>query len=195
MTAAFKPSNGRARVVLCLAAALAVGCSAEADDGGDEDGGGDDALTDDGAPASESGSDDAAAEGGTIELSVTLGGAAVDSSNLVDPPIGTVFGGIFRSADVGATGPREGAEQFAFVEVTGVDLSSGAASAVVWTSEPLPPDTYIFLGFFDVDDSSAGAEEKEPESGDPVTLPSVNKVEVEAGATAQMVASFDLVLG
>ena len=192
MTAAFRPIDPRALPVL-LAAALAVGCASEGDDPTDEGGGGDDLPADDGAD--DGGSEGTAAEGGTIEMSFALGGAAVGSSNLVDPPVGTVFGGIYRTADVGATGPREGAEQIAYVEATGVDLSSGSASAVVWTSEPLPPDLYTFLGFLDVDGSSVDVEEKEPESGDPVTLPTVNKIEVEAGAASELLVSFDLVLG
>lgn len=192
-------SRTEARVLFSFLLALGVACDAEdggddvqggtADEGGTNGDGGDDG---DGADTAATG--DAGSAGGTMEVSFSVGGTVSDSSNLVDPLVGTVYGGIFRTADVGATGPREGAEQVAFVEVTDVDLTSGTATSVMWTSEPVPADTYTFLGFFDVDGSSTGVEEKDPEEGDPVTLPTVNKVIVEDGGAAQLEVRFDLVL-
>lgn len=190
-------SRTDARVLGSLLLALGVACDTEdgADDGvqagsADEAGSADDDESGDDSAAT----DDAGSVGGTMEISFSVGGTVSDSSNLVDPLVGTVYGGIFRTADVGATGPREGAEQVAFVEVTDVDLTSGAATSVMWTSEPVPADTYTFLGFFDVDGSSTGVEEKDPEDGDPVTLPTVNKVTVADGGAAQLQVRFDLVL-
>jgi hypothetical protein len=184
-----------------LVLALAVGLACDAGD--DDEVGGQDSAAEggtvgdddgDGGTEAEGDTGGASADGGTMELSFMVGGTVSGSSNLVDPLVGTVYGGIFRTADVGATGPREGAEQVAFVEATAVDLTAGTATAVMWTSEPLPPDTYTFLGFFDVDGSSTGAEDKDPEEGDPVTLPTANKVTVEDGAAAQLQVRFDLVL-
>jgi hypothetical protein len=196
MTAAFRTER---RLVLAAALALGLACDTadDMDDGGQDDaadGSGDDG--DDGDDGADDGgtTEGASADGGTMAVSFTVGGTVADSTKLVDPLTGTVYGGIFRTAEVGATGPREGAVQVAFVEATGVDLTTGTATMVMWTSEPLPPDTYTFLGFFDVDGSSTMLEEKDPEEGDPVTLPTANKVTVEDGAAAQLEVRFDLVL-
>ena len=69
----------------------------------------------------------------------------------------------------------------------------GVLTNVVWTSEGLAPGQYTFLGYFDVDGSSDGQEERDPDSGDPVTLPTVNKFTIEAGETVEITVRFDLV--
>lgn len=192
-------SRTDARVVFSLLLSLGLGVACDAEDDGDGDGGMQGGTADEGGSDGDGDGDgaetgDAGSAGGTMEISFSVGGTVSSSSNLVDPLVGTVYGGVFRTADVGATGPREGAEQVAFLEVTDVDLTSGTATSVMWTSEPVPADTYTFLGFFDVDGSSTGVEEKDPEEGDPVTLPTVNKVTVEDGGAAQLEVRFDLVL-
>jgi hypothetical protein len=190
MTAVTRPDWLR-RALLTLAV-VSIGC-ADTDDDGDDDAADDDAADDDAADDDDSGSD-SAADGGMMRLTFSVGGSVAGSPNLVDPLLGTAYGGIFRTADVGATGPREGAEQVAYAEAVGVDLTSAMVSTASWTSEPLPPDSYTFLGFLDVDGSSSGTDEKDPEEGDPVTLPSANKVTIETGTTAELVVRFDLVL-
>jgi hypothetical protein len=185
MTAATRPEWMRA-TILALAT-LAVGCA-----DGEDEGDGDDAADDDDGDGGSG--DDAPADGGMMRVTFTLGGSVSGSPNLVDPLMGSCYGGIYRTADVGATGPRDGAEQVAYAEAMNVDLTSETVSTASWTSEPLPPDSYTFLGFFDVDGSSSATEDKDPEEGDPVTLPSANKVTVEVGATAELVVRFDLVL-
>ncbi len=189
MTAATRPEWTRAIIVTL--ALTAVGC-ADGDDEGDGEDTADDAADD--ADDDGSSGDDAPADGGMMRVTFSVGGSVAGSPNLVDPLMGSCYGGIYRTADVGATGPREGAEQVAYAEAMGVDLTSAMVSTASWTSEPLPPDSYTFLGFFDVDGSSSATEEKDPEEGDPVTLPSANKVTIETGATAELVVRFDLVL-
>lgn len=185
-----------------LAAVLLLGCDdssdpadegaadtmADPDDGGSAgDDGGDDAADD--------GGDDAPAATGQVALRFEVGSSASGSMNLEDPLMGKMYGGIFLTSDVSVTGPRDDAEQFASVETEGdVDLTAeGAVSEVVWTSEGLEPGNYTFLGYFDVDASSIDLEEKDPDAGDPVTLPTVNTFTIEAGSTVELTVRFDLV--
>ena len=149
-----------------------------------------------GATAVACGSDDAGGQtpkdGGKVELVFSVSKNARQSSNLVVPLMGTVYGSIFLTEDVGLTGPRDGAESFGDVEVSGVDLRSSDTSAQSWVSGALDEGNYTFLGFYDVDGN--GAATKEPKSGDPVTLPVINKFSIETGRTVKVTASFDMVL-
>jgi hypothetical protein len=117
-----------------------------------------------------------------------------DSSGLEDELTGVVYGGVFRSAQVGGTGPRDDAVLYASVELADVDLTTEMISAGEWTSDELVVDTYTFLGFFDVDASSLGSPEPDPEDGDPVTLPTVNQFTIEEGMVVDIDVQFDLVL-
>jgi hypothetical protein len=56
----------------------------------------------------------------------------------------------------------------------------------------MEPGAYVFLGFYDVD--SNGSETKDPDAGDPVTLPSVNKFDITADERTDVTIRFDLVL-
>lgn len=142
----------------------------------------------------ESGADDGQTmmEGGEVALRFTVPEGVRSSASLVDPLSGAVYGQLFLSADVSITGPREGAAEFGAVEVTGVDLTSAQETEVMWTSDPIPPGMYTFLGFFDVDGN--GEMTRDPEEGDPVTLPTVNKFVIEDGMTTELTVSFDLIL-
>jgi hypothetical protein len=113
--------------------------------------------------------------------------------NLDDPLTGTVYGQIFRSADVTLLGPNDGAMEYGAVEVPGVDLIT-ATTAGMWMSPELPADDYTFLGFFDVDGN--GGVDRSPDAGDPVTIPTTNQFEIVAGVTTPVMvtATFDFVL-
>lgn len=156
--------------------------------------------TTDGSPASTSGANatdptsdgtTAAADPGTVRFTFTLSAGARDSLKPELPPKGTVRGSIFRSEDVAATGPIDGAVELAGVTVD-VDLTSAEVSAESFMSGELPPGQYTFLGFFDLNGN--GDTVSEPESGEPATLPSINKFTIESGKALDFVVSFDIVL-
>jgi hypothetical protein len=129
---------------------------------------------------------------GTATLRFTVTNTVRRSPNLKDPLNGPIYGALWKAEEVTLTGPNEGAEELASVELSGVDLSAdGAVTEPLWTSPALPPGEYIFLGFYDVDDN--GADVREPESGDPVTLPT-DKFMIQEGQTTDSTVDFDLVL-
>ena len=167
--------------VLILVASVA--CSAD-------DGSNDAAV--DGETQAQTEGTESEAQGGTVRLTFTVPNGVRESPNLVSPLTGSVYGSLFLSEDVAATGPVEGAVEQASVEVTGVDIENVDVSAAAWTSEPLPPGDYTFLGFFDLNGN--GTENYEPDGGDPATLPSVNQFTIVEGEETEFVVSFDLVL-
>jgi hypothetical protein len=73
----------------------------------------------------------------------------------------------------------------------GVDLTTDEVTVEVWTSGMLEQDEYTFLGFFDVDGN--GSDTRDPDAGDPVTLPVTNKFDVKPGEEVEITAMFDLV--
>ena len=103
---------------------------------------------------------------------------------------GTAYGDFFLSEDVTLTGPRKGAVAAASLELP-IDLKTDKLSAASWTSKPLTPQTYTFLGFFDIGDKSTPTT-RDPVAGDPVTLPFTNKFDLAAGQTMPVTVTFDL---
>ena len=139
------------------------------------------------------GSDDgAAAAAGTAELRFKVTNGVRANPTLVDPLQGAIYGNLFLKEDVNLTGPIEGAREFGYVELTGVDLRTAGAESAPWTSAALPVGTYVFLGFFDVDGNGAAAHDPDP--GDPVTLPVTNELTIVADDVVMLGAEFDLVL-
>jgi hypothetical protein len=128
-------------------------------------------------------------EDGTAVLSFGVSATVRSSPALVDPLVGTIYGKLFLAADVSATGPADGAPTFGDITMVGADLQT-ATTTTSWTSPPLAPDTYVFLGFYDLDGN--GAESQRPDSGDPVTLPSAGFA-VGAGEQVTITPQFDLV--
>lgn len=129
---------------------------------------------------------------GTARLTFSVDQNVRESSNLTSPLLGPVYGAIYKAEDVTAMGPIEGAEQLVSVELSSVDLREAEVSAVSWTTPDLPPDVYVFLGFFDVNGN--GEESRSPDKGDPVTLPSVNQFEILDGEQEDVVVRFSLIL-
>ena len=129
---------------------------------------------------------------GTVKLTYSTTSAVKTSANLKDPLLGTVYGNVFLQEDVGVFGPRNGAEEFAAVEVAGVDLRTADPSAESFTSMSLAAGSYVFLGFFDVDGN--GSMTKDPDPGDPVTQALTNKFEITDATQTELVVKFDLVL-
>jgi hypothetical protein len=126
---------------------------------------------------------------GTAEANFSVSQSVRDNMALVDPLAGKVYGAVFLAEDVSITGPRDGAEEIASVEID-LDLTAGDPSGVLWTSEELEVQKYTFLGFFDVDGN--GATTHEPEAGDPVMLPFTNQFDIVAGKTTEVTIVFDL---
>ncbi|MBX3130745.1 MAG: hypothetical protein KF718_28765 [Polyangiaceae bacterium] len=136
-----------------------------------------------------------AAKTGQVELRFAISNGARQNSALVDALTGTVYGAIYKKADVSLTGPSAEAQDLASVELPGVDLTdpSAASSVASWASGPLPTaDELVFLGFFDVDGN--GSASREPDEGDPVTLPLSNAFTPVADQTIAVTAIFELVL-
>lgn len=106
---------------------------------------------------------------------------------------GTVYGDLFLSEDVTLMGPLKEAMAYGSVSVKALDLKMSKDGTGTWTSPPLPPERYTFLGFFDVDDKTKQGMEPSPVAGDPVTLPVTNRYLVTAGQTTDGVVLFDLV--
>lgn len=128
---------------------------------------------------------------GTVRLDFSVSNGVRENTNLVDPLKGAIYASLFRAEEVTATGPIEGAESYGDVEVYGVDVTTDEVSAQTWASGEMEPATYRFLGFFDVDGN--GDESRDPDGGDPVTLPSVNEFEVLVGEEIQSTIRFDLI--
>jgi hypothetical protein len=127
---------------------------------------------------------------GTAELRFAVSDMVRNSGNLKDPLLGTVHGSIFLAEDVGITGPHDGVMGFQDILVTNVDLRTDMASIASLVTKALEPNTYVFLGFLDVDANGANGD---PDPGDPATLALTNKFDITAGAQVKRLVLFEIV--
>lgn len=127
---------------------------------------------------------------GTVTLNFSASAGVRENATLVDPLAGIVYGSLYNAADVTVTGPIDGAVAVEDVEVS-IDLTTAEVSAETWVSGELAPETYLFLGFFDVDGN--GSTSFSPDAGDPVTLATTNDFVITEGEATSATASFDLV--
>jgi hypothetical protein len=168
---------------LLVASSLLFACDSDSEDDGE-----------DGADASD-GADESGATGtgetGTFTLDFSVANGVRANPNLMDELVGPVYGEVYLSTDVTLLGPAEGAVPVANVAVEDIDLTAAESKAGAWTSDPLPPGNYIFLGAFDIDDNAAEFDGG-PDTGDPVTLPT-QKFDVVAGEDTPFTIVFDLV--
>jgi hypothetical protein len=123
------------------------------------------------------------------------GGAGVGQLGLsfeIDPdqqdrmdeaPVGVFTGSFYLATDVTVLGPNAGAEAVGEILVEGVDLRAGATE-VLFTSDDLPAEAIVVLGFLDSDDNR-DPDDASPDNADPVTLPGQNTFLVEAGSTSE----------
>jgi hypothetical protein len=120
---------------------------------------------------------------GTLDLTLRIdddfGQAVLDDGESL---VGRFWGDLYLSEEVSGIGPAEGAVALASFDLDGVDLSSFEATAVLATVTDLPAGYVTALGFFD-SDGNADPSAPGPDSGDPVTLPNENEIEVLAGET------------
>ncbi len=128
---------------------------------------------------------------GTVVFTFSVTDGVRQSPSLKSPLLGPVYGGIFLSEDVGAMGPREGAESKASVDVPQVDLRTASVAEATWKSPPLDPGLYTFLGMLDVNGN--GEQARRPDPGDPVTLPTTNQFRIGADRQVERAISFDVV--
>lgn len=130
---------------------------------------------------------------GTVTLAFGVTNGVRMGPTLVDPLAGPVYGGIFFTADVTLIGPAEGVSPVISLEVDHVDLVAADVATATWTSEPLPPGHYTFLGMLDVD-GNFHETDGGPDPGDPITLTS-QSFEVVAGQDTAFMAIFEQIYG
>lgn len=108
-----------------------------------------------------------------------------------EPPVGMFYGAIYRSGDVGSTGPKPGSESLEDIEVF-VDLTAnGGPTEVLYTTGPLNVSNVAILGFLDSDANDAN--DYDPDKKDPVTLPWDNgDFEVSANTTSTVQVFFGM---
>lgn len=128
---------------------------------------------------------------GAVQLRFTVADSVRSNPSLKDPLVGTAYGDIYLVEDVGIAGPRDTTNPVVSMPATAIDLRSSTVSEVAVTLDKLEPNTYVFLGFFDLDDN-AGAVEKRPEAGDPATLPRTNEFTITAGTETKRLVVYDL---
>ncbi len=129
--------------------------------------------------------DDSAPTEGTLAVSFAIDEDWYDRVvNNGDPVVGPFWATIFDADDVTGVGPEDGAREYGDVYVEEVDLSvRGEATGVLFITKPLPATWVTILGFMDVDGNSV-EDDRDPDEGDPVTLPNRNEFEVLAGEEA-----------
>jgi len=103
---------------------------------------------------------------------------------------GPFWGSVFDAWDVDSTGPTEGTEAIASIELEHLDLSDGGPTEVLWTSEAIDLERICILGFLD-SDGNADPEDPDPDSKDPVTLPNDNKFYTVFGAESEITVWFE----
>ena len=126
---------------------------------------------------------------GTALLRFAVTKGVRQSTSLTRPLQGTVRGSLFNTEEVTVTGPIKGSKSVANVTVTGVDLRTAELSTASWTSPAILAGRYTFLGYYDL--SGMGGDE--PAAGDPVTLPTTNRMDITAGQQIDFTTTFDLV--
>lgn len=114
---------------------------------------------------------------------------AISPSGMTDIK-GTVYGDIFLSEDVSLVGPSDEAMDFGSVAVA-IDLTTMQVSTQAFTTVDLAPNRYTFLGFFDLGDKTMPSK-RDPQTGDPVTLPLTNKFTIESNKQSELTVVFDL---
>ena len=108
------------------------------------------------------------AKSGTFQITFQPS-TTVSRSELKAPLTGTVYGSVYKAADVKITGPIDGTKPVASLKFAGVDTRKGP-SKVYALSTKLPAGDYQILGFMDID-GNADPADPSPDEGDPVMIP------------------------
>ena len=125
---------------------------------------------------------------GSVEFRFDVSATVRSSPNLKSPLKGSAYGALFLQEDVSISGPSDTAQQYGDVTADGLDCSTGVSGS---NTLSLAPGLYTFLGFFDVNGN--GGVSKDPDPGDPVTLPFTNKFEIKNGEATKRLVLFELV--
>lgn len=110
------------------------------------------------------------------------------AADLTQPATGKMRGAIFHTSEVGAFGPKKDAEAVAKMEPRAVDFAD--PDTLTWSTPPLPPGEYTFLGFVDLDENSPDG----PDDGDVVTRPGTNRFD-PSELTGPLEVRFDYIKG
>lgn len=102
-----------------------------------------------------------------------------------EPPNGVFYGSFWHGDEVNSLGPMDGAESIVSIQVSMNLPTDGSATEVLYTVEDLPIETVYLLGFLD-SDGNADPESTDPDSKDPVTLPSDNDFDVIGGQISEV---------
>jgi hypothetical protein len=129
---------------------------------------------------------------GTVSFTFQVADSVRNAPNLGGTLNGSIYGMVFRSIDVGVTGPATNAAVFATIHMNNVDLTTATVSQA-WVSPEIVADHYTFLGMLDVVYKGTHGVQLQPTQGDPVTLPTTNKFSIVPGQQIDVLATFDLV--
>jgi len=103
------------------------------------------------------------------------------AAEMDEPAIGSFWGSIYDAEQVSGIGPDDDAVELGSIYVELVDLTNPElTSAVLFVTEPLEARWVTILGFLDSDANSL-EDDRDPDDGDPVTLPHQNEHLVVAG--------------
>jgi hypothetical protein len=185
------------RICFGLALLATAGCGTDDEEtetaagGTSGDGGTGDAADFAPAPDAAIEPDAAPAEPGYARLRFGTTEGVRANPTLVDALKGRVMGDLFLGVDVGLMGPNDGAPTFGSVDLMDVDLTAVDSESEAWTSMPLAPGEYIFLGMMDLDGNAAEFDDS-PDPGDLATLP-LHRFTVVSGETVDALILFELV--
>ncbi|MCB9765494.1 MAG: hypothetical protein H6739_37315 [Alphaproteobacteria bacterium] len=139
----------------------------------------------------------AAPDDAAVDTAPTVGALSVrfdidpnQAAVMDEPPVGTVYCGIYEGDDIEGTGPVEGAEQPYPNFSVALDLTAGP-SGFVHDYPELDPGWWGVLCFMD-SDGNVIPESTGPDDGDPVTLPYENIFEVVAGQETEATVVFGI---
>lgn len=165
-----------------LLGALLLGC------GGDKATVDDTAAVDDTGDTDDSGVDDPCfrVDGATGALSLTFEMDADYIDVMSEAPVGTFYGSVFACEDASAVGPADDATALLDLEVAGLDLSDGGGPVDPGlTTDPVSAEYVWVLGCLDSDGNGC-------DKGDPVTVPSANRVVVVPDQTTALNVYFGI---
>lgn len=149
-------------------------------------------TVDDTAPPDDSGEDSGTddpcfrVDGGAGTLALTFEMDADYIEVMSEPPVGTFYGSVFACEDASAVGPNDDATALLDIEIGGLDLSSeGGPVDPGFTTDAVSAEYVWVLGCLDSDGNGC-------DKGDPVTVPSANRVVVVPDQSTAMNVYFGI---
>jgi hypothetical protein len=159
-------------MTLIILLLFSCGASGGSTDKGSDSAAGDDSGTADTGP-------------GSLRISFEMEADLIPS--LETEPVGLFSGSIYAEADATATGPVEGASSLEDIEIA-IDLSgTGGPTEALYTTGQLASGIVWVLGCLDLTADGCG------DPGDPITIPSENKVIIEASAETPFTVQMNMI--